>query len=917
MTPQQSNSPGRGSPFSRYSGEQVQQIPAGYMEGMSSWGRMAQGLGSNIANMMSQQRQIEFAEKELTAKTSQTNIDARKAAASEENNRLKELGISNDAVHKAYQSTLTAEDSSYNRTSESLKSITALKASAESIIRDPDATPEAKASATKELEALNPQQKTAMQRMAEWSGRPIPTVEDVLKKFHQQRSNETKAREAMINEARVPPLLRKPALEQPISNSFYNSPAFNPSALTGEPQNATKTVAFGGSAKKVEVVGGLVSSVVKPDGSKVALSGSIKESDLPSAVEFASTFGEPSSSPSSSDGTEAETPATEAPAAIERIELPGPLNKTYLHTEPMQAIRTSMTKDTPVSGTVVFEEKVDSFGTKTRTPIVKYNSKALTDASGNEVPEAVQNFRRLSMVSDVLESGDYKDIVPTPQEREEARDLLGTEENAFDLPSITKAYALVSRNIKGGQQPYSTAANLFGIRFDERYGLPPSQFIANGDRPNEREIVPSTSVILEKTEQARIAERLQAVGTAPEKPPSLQISIDNVKTDIEKIEKRIKFVGKELAVAPADSDLHKRLKAEEASLSLQLKVLDGKQTNNNTLLANFESANRRHEARLNAVKEEVGIDLAAQQLASGKLSMAEKVEARLEGWIGVRPTDYTIANGFVAKGLRNIRGLTYNIPVLGKDGKPTGKFIKDRLDAPEAYKVLKRERQFDTIMELSEGMPNDKNINDPKSGILVTQTKYNEALYPLNELNRMNEVFLGFTRKGLKGEAQASWEKMWFGGDPSMAGAATFQKALVGKIREAIVGPGNPSNYEQEVINSIVPNPTDLLSRPARQKARIQALAMMAMLDHYTKMTANKLEPSEETFKAYNSQLGAIMGQKITPDMFAMFVNDYTSTRTAYSNRQAMGAEDVSVAKQYATRLIDTLEARVSEKEGK
>jgi hypothetical protein len=134
---------------------------------------------------------------------------------------------------------------------------------------------------------------------------------------------------------------------------------------------------------------------------------------------------------------------------------------------------------------------------------------------------------------------------------------------------------------------------------------------------------------------------------------------------------------------------------------------------------------------------------------------------------------------------------------------------------------------------------------------------------------------------------------------------------LVGKIREAVVGPGNPSNYEQEVINSIVPNATDLLTRPERQDARIKALATMAILDHMTKMQANKMEPTDEAYKLYNAQLGSVIGEKITPAFFNGLVNDYSSTRRIYSNKQAQGAEDVSVAKQYAERLIDILDARV------
>ena len=82
-------------------------------------------------------------------------------------------------------------------------------------------------------------------------------------------------------------------------------------------------------------------------------------------------------------------------------------------------------------------------------------------------------------------------------------------------------------------------------------------------------------------------------------------------------------------------------------------------------------------------------------------------------------------------------------------------------------------------------------------------------------------------------------------------------------------------------------------------------------------MTAKKLEPSEELFKNYNRQLGAIMGEKITPEMFSLLVNDYTKSRTAYSNTQATGSENKSIAQQYASRLIDTLEARTASREAK
>jgi hypothetical protein len=883
--------------FSRYQSEQINQIPAGYVEGMSSWGRMAQNLGSNIASMMTQNRAEEMKSKENEIASKKTNIDERKADALDTANRLKEQGLTQESVYKGYESAHKAEQEGFLRSESGLKAISSLHSSAQGVLRDPESTPEMRAEATKQLQELTPQLKAANERMAQWATKPVLTFEDYQHSLEVKKENLERQRTL-----KAPPGVARPPAG---STSFYQSPAFNPASVTGEPQNATKTIAYGGSAKKVELVGGRVNALVNSDGSKVAVSGEIPESALPSAVEFASKFGDFSSSPSSS---EAEQGAPVAEPVAERVELKGHFGKSYVQSEPMQSISEMSTS--PVSGTIVWEETVDSAGTKTRTPSLRFNSKSLTNADGTPNEASQQNFRLLSLMREAIDDESYRDVRPTATEIDTARTLFGTKDNAYDMPAIAQAYALVNRNVNAGPGTYDTNADYFGIRFEQTYKMFPSQFMANGEKANELEITPSTSAILEKTEQARLSKKFEEIGSAPDRPPGLDASIESTKSDYDSLVKASKFVASELATAPPGSDYEKQLKSRQEANNQKIRLLDSKMKMNEGLLNNWQVEMKRFEGRQTAIAQELDIDLKAQQLEAGRVSMAEKWSAASARWIGTKESDRAQYSGFIAVGLRDIGGRTMKIPILDVSGKPTGRFYRDRLDAAETIVELKKAARYKDLIDLSSGMPTEDHINNAKTGILITNSKLKDTIPLLQAMKKQNDYFMKLGKKGIVGEIQVAFEKLWLP-DASFATGTTLQKSLVGKIREAVVGPGNPSNYEQEVINSIVPNATDLLTRPERQDARIKALATMAILDHMTKMQANKMEPTDEAYKLYNAQLGSVIGEKITPAFFNGLVNDYSSTRRIYSNKQAQGAEDVSVAKQYAERLIDILDARV------
>ena len=130
--------------FTRYSGEQVQQIPAGYIEGMSSMGRAAQGVASFIAQGMADKAKLEVANKQGT-------IDTRKADAADKANQLKQQGLDSESAYKAYSLAADSEERAYTRIKDATSALGGSMKILEEEISNADTTPERRRQAALEL----------------------------------------------------------------------------------------------------------------------------------------------------------------------------------------------------------------------------------------------------------------------------------------------------------------------------------------------------------------------------------------------------------------------------------------------------------------------------------------------------------------------------------------------------------------------------------------------------------------------------------------------------------------------------------------------------------------------------------------------------------------------------------------------
>ena len=904
MRPQQSGSPGRGNMFTRYAGEQVQQIPAGYVEGMSSYGRVAQQTASSIAGMMSDQAKIEASGKQGT-------IDARKADAADKANQLKQQGLDSESAYKAYSLAADSEERTYTRIKDATSALGGSMKILEEEIGNTDTTPERRREAALELKQTKIDFADSTKRMITLSKQPPLT-------FDSFQESQQKIRDARTRQAVPGAALPERGTPPTVPTSYYQSPAYQPPSFTGREDNVTKTVAFGGSPKKAEVVGGRVSSVVSPDGTKHSVGGWVSEDDLPAINQVVTAM--ESSSAGNAYGTPSgsETPGPTPAPVEEKVALNGPLNSKYFNTEPLAPINGSSNRDNR-QGTIFFEETVSpSTGQKIRTPTVKYNSKNLVNPDGSPNADAHMELRRLTLVNEVLKSGEYKNVSPLEQfERDAADDAVGTPDNALDMPAIRQAYAFVDRNLQnrtGG----GIESDMWGSRFELQYGQRPSQFIAQGDAIIQEYITPSASVALQATEQGRMAKALEDTSSAPTRPEALDQSIKDNASAILYWRKEIARLDRILS--DPNTVNHPptlaAMKNKRAGAATQLEAEEKVTGNLQNQITHVDVQNKQYIANQKLAADALALDESVARLDKLGREKTDDIEKLVTRWIGIRPADLKRTNGFVAQGLKDLPVIAQQIPII-VNGNPTGKFYSDRLDSGELLEALRKNGDYKTIARITRNMPTEEQMrNNQGTGIYDKQKKWDESIYPMNRLYEMNEELIKEQKS--KGGSTASVTLMKVrmpNGD--LATAGTLQKTLVGAIRESVVGPGNPSNYEQEVLASIIPNPEEILTIPSRQKARLQALATISMLHHYNSMISNGLVPTQETLKMYSNQIGQVLGYEVTPENFKGLYNDWERQKTIHRNSQTAKISSKESTQEYANRLLDSLNARAEAAEAK
>jgi len=882
--------------FTRYSGEQVQQIPAGYIEGMSSMGRAAQGVASFMAQGMADKAKLEVASKQGT-------IDARKADALDKANALKQQGLDAESAYKAYSLAADAEDKTYTRVKDATSSLGGSIGILKEEIGNKDTTEERRREAALELKQAKIDFAESTKRMVALS-KQTPLTFDSFQES-QRKIREQRLREAMPGAA----LPARPATPATVPTSYYQSPAFQSPFSTGMEDNATKTVAFGGSPKKAEVVGGRVSSVVTPDGTKHRVGGWVSEADLPAINQVVTAMEASSAGNAYGTPSGAETPGPTPAPVEEKVALNGPLNSKYFHTEPLTPINGSSNRDNR-HGTIFFEETVSpSTGQKTRTPIVKYNSNQLVNADGSQNADAHMELRRLTLINEVLKSGEYKNTSPDQAERDAADDAFGTVDNALDMPAIRQAYAFVDRNLQNKSNG-GIEADMWGSRFELTYGQRPSMFIAQGDAIVEEYITPSAEVALRATANGRMARALEDTSSAPKEPEGLSKSIADNDTALKFWKGEIARLDKLLG--DPNTVNHKptldALKNKRAGAVTQLEAENKITQSIQTQVSNLDVQNRQYIARQKLAADELALDESVARLDKMGREKTDDIEKLVTRWVGIRPQDLKRTNGFVAQGLRDLPKISQQIPIM-INGKPTGKYYSDRLDSGELLEALRKNGDYKTIARLTRNMPTEEQLYNKDIGIYAKQKKWDESIWPMNRLNELNNELIKEQKSTGGSWASVALMKVRMpNGDLATAGA--LQKTLVGAIRESVVGPGNPSNYEQEVLSSIVPDPSEILGIPSRQKARLQALATISMLHHYNSMISNGLSPTEETLKMYSKQIGQVLGYEVTPATFKGLYDDWDRQKTMYRNSELVKSPNSNIPTEYAKRLIDSLEAR-------
>jgi len=89
--------------------------------------------------------------------------------------------------------------------------------------------------------------------------------------------------------------------------------------------------------------------------------------------------------------------------------------------------------------------------------------------------------------------------------------------------------------------------------------------------------------------------------------------------------------------------------------------------------------------------------------------------------------------------------------------------------------------------------------------------------------------------------------------------------------RKPVTGGGNPSNFEQQMLLSGIPDPSKLFTFTEFNIHRLRTIAILQILNNARTMQNHGYELTETAIETYNSQYSQILGRRLTRADFTKY----------------------------------------------
>jgi len=467
--------------------------------------------------------------------------------------------------------------------------------------------------------------------------------------------------------------------------------------------------------------------------------------------------------------------------------------------------------------------------------------------------ENQRTFRQMHVLKFILENNFERGVIPTKNQAFSANKKFNADKSPI-IGRIQSAFALFDNDEAG----LNNEANLrFNEGFKHRFNMSVDRFMADGDIPDASvgvrtqsripKMVAERNAILEQISEATVTELPENLTKDPTETDRTRL-LAAIKKDNELFLKlspsadgnsykvlsdRISRARQEHDSLVKESDAWRQSKLNWVTQNkFGSEVLRGKLANINATIDGMESSDK-------ATREK-----------------AQSFGILNKTWLGAFRDDDKLLSGWLSAAILNFPRTV----VPDKKGRMV------TVNPAEYLDWVTETKSYSDFEEVNASIktPSLKAYEEAQA----VDAEHKKLIGPLNVLVRE------WKRTGEKTLPQGLIDKHV---NPETAAQENNVFAIMAAQRKPVTGGGNPSNFEQQMLLSGIPNPGTVFTFSDFSLYRLKTTALLSMLSHARMMQNAGMGITENALASYNQQYSSIFGRKITMQDFnryQRFVND-------------------------------------------